>query len=505
MKQIDRLKKIMFKLQRLFILICFLLKCMDALTQDYRALHGSNYGGSLTVYNNPASIVHVPYKWDITPLAIHLKHATNMVVINNASLLSPSKNVTVTGTQGRKERWMLGNQDIRLLNARMAIGKASAIAFGASIRNYQSIKTASINWQDTMLNVRDFITANETYQPLHAAVNANSWAELYGTYAKTFVDDETGILNVGITVKVNRGLAGAFLAAKEVAFAPIHTNNAGGYWLSQASLTYGYSSNVDEFDNGGTAKEKRKRFLQKSWSSIGFSAGAEYIIPSSNNEGSYYDYDLKLGIAILDIGKNRFQYGANSVTASLIRPNISDTLLDESFGTLQNFDDLPDSIRNMTNEFSVLSGGFFYINQPARIAMHADKRMAENIYVNLAFNLPLGGLVAKEKRFSQELTLASITPRIENRQWGFYLPASLSTKMRFWMGGAIKAGPLLLGIHNWANLFAKNKMQNGGMYLALTFRPSGNKRVKGEDNNYGSGQNGGSRKSGKKYDCPTVR
>jgi hypothetical protein len=46
-----------------------------------------------------------------------------------------------------------------------------------------------------------------------------------------------------------------------------------------------------------------------------------------------------------------------------------------------------------------------------------------------------------------------------------------NTKEQFWLGGAIKAGPLLLGVHNWANLFSKNKMQNGGAYLALVIRP----------------------------------
>ena len=37
-------------------------------------------------------------------------------------------------------------------------------------------------------------------------------------------------------------------------------------------------------------------------------------------------------------------------------------------------------------------------------------------------------------------------------------------------GGAFRAGPLLLGTHNLANLFSKKSVQNGGLYLALTFR-----------------------------------
>jgi len=45
---------------------------------------------------------------------------------------------------------------------------------------------------------------------------------------------------------------------------------------------------------------------------------------------------------------------------------------------------------------------------------------------------------------------------------------------------------LLLGVHNWANLFSKNKLQNGGGYLAIVIRPGKGWKIKEE----------------KKYTCP---
>ncbi|MBC7423753.1 MAG: hypothetical protein H7334_09900, partial [Ferruginibacter sp.] len=42
-----------------------LFNCLAA--QNYHAINGSSYAGSLGVGNNPASIVHVPYAWDVTP------------------------------------------------------------------------------------------------------------------------------------------------------------------------------------------------------------------------------------------------------------------------------------------------------------------------------------------------------------------------------------------------------------------------------------------------------
>ena len=55
-------------------------------------------------------------------------------------------------------------------------------------------------------------------------------------------------------------------------------------------------------------------------------------------------------------------------------------------------------------------------------------------------------------------------------------------------GEVVKAGPLLFGIHNWANVFTKNSLQNGGGYIALVIRP---------------GNGGGFRvRESKEYTCP---
>ena len=56
--------------------------------QNYQAIHGSSYAGSLGPSNNPSSIVHVPYSWDITPIAVQLKQTTNAITVKNFSLLN---------------------------------------------------------------------------------------------------------------------------------------------------------------------------------------------------------------------------------------------------------------------------------------------------------------------------------------------------------------------------------------------------------------------------------
>lgn len=485
----------------LFLLFFILFYSFNSLqAQDYRAIHGSSYAGALGAANNPASIVHVPFKWDVSPLAVQLKQSTNLLTINNFSLLSPGGNVTVTANAGNERRFLMSNQDIKVLNARIRLNEKSAIAFGASVRSYVSIKTSNLNWQDTVANVRDFMRLNMPNSPLSADIRTNGWAELYGTYARTLVENDNGILNAGITVKVNRGLAGSYLTASGFYQAPGTIHNQPGFLLSNGLLEYGYSSSLDAWDSSGSFTEQRKLFLKKTYSTIAFNIGAEYIIPAESE--NFYDYDLKIGASLLDLGFNNFQYSNNSRRAVMNRSNVSDSLIQATFENLQNTGDVPDSLAQVAGNISALYGNF-KVFQPARFVINADKHIAGNFFINADVTIPLSSLFGKQQLFVRDMNLLTLTPRFETRLFGFYLPASLNTEMQFWFGGALKAGPLLLGVHNWANLFSKNKSQNGGAYLALTFRPG-----KNHDEDGGGGNNSrtkSKRIGGKKvrqYDCP---
>src|ERR1700754_966655 len=64
--------------------------------QDYHAIEGSPFAGSLGVANNPASILMTPYPWDITVFSLQLKTATNAVTFHNLSFLSLTKADTIS-------------------------------------------------------------------------------------------------------------------------------------------------------------------------------------------------------------------------------------------------------------------------------------------------------------------------------------------------------------------------------------------------------------------------
>ena len=113
--------------------------------------------------------------------------------------------------------------------------------------------------------------------------------------------------------------------------------------------------------------------------------------------------------------------------------------------------------------------------------LNVDRFLYDAFYLNMELSLNLSSLAGPKYHHVEELNLITITPRWETKNLGVYLPIQLNAAGNFWVGGAFKAGPLLFGVHNWANVFSKTKIQNGGAYLALVIRPGkiiGEKRDK---------------------------
>jgi len=467
--------------------------------QDYRAINGSMYSGSLGVGNNPASIVHAPFVWDITPLALQFKQATNALIIDSLSFISRWKNVNIRSTNGTFKRYLMASQDLRLLNARFRLSKNSAIAFGLSGRSYLTAKTSSLNFQDTLGPLREFMGINIDNTLASAEGRGSGWAEAFATYARTIIFYDNAILNAGITVKYNMGLIGGYVTGTGLDEMAGTVNNSPGYYLTDGNLEYGYSSNMDVVDTSTTYKDSRKNYFKQTNSTIGLSLGAEYIIPEATDDNGYA-YSLKIGVSMLDIGINKFQYSGYSRNAILNGPNVSDSLIEAAFSEAYTPADFADTLDMYAGTSNPIPGQF-KVYQPTRLIINIDKHLTGNYFINGELTVPLTFALGKKQLLANDMNLISIAPRYETKELGIYLPASVNTHGRFWIGAAVRVGPVLLGVHNLGNIVRKNKLQNGGAYLAFTFR-FGNKN---NDESDTDGLIGGDRPSPrqlKQLDCP---
>jgi hypothetical protein len=479
----------MFK--TLLFLAGLLMAQLTLIAQNYHAVNGSSFAGSLGVGNNPASIVNTPFAWDIDVFSVQVKPATNAVTLYKYSLLSFGSAAEYQFDKGNFARFMQANANVNLLNTRIALNRRVAIAAGANIRSYSSIKTSPYAFVDTLQSARAFFLMNGGNTNYSADMTTSSWLELFGTYAQTIVDNERSRLNAGVTIKVSRGLSGAHARLVSGEVERTIENGQEKFVLKDAAAHYGYSSNFDGWKKEKGSGQNLRDFVNNSEGGASFDVGVEYLIKApviadfNDPAERYYDYDWKIGISILDIGFNQYKYSNNSRVVRGFRGEVTDMDLDSKFNNIEGIAGFNDSLATIVNSMGRLTGNFSVIN-PTRVVVNVDRYLFDAFYINADLSINLSSLAGDQRLYVKETNLLAVTPRWETRNWGFYMPVLYNTEKQLRIGGAVKAGPLLLGIHNWATVFAKNRMQNGGGYLALVIRA-------GRDSEH---------RRNKAYDCP---
>jgi hypothetical protein len=474
------------------LVIAAVLTGVNARSQNYHAIHGSSYAGSLGAGNNPASIVNTPYPWDVTVFAAQIKYTTNAATVYKYSLLSSARKSQYGFDNGNYSRYGDFNYNANILNARIALSRKHSIAFGMNVRGYGELQTSPYNYIDTIRKLNHLLKLNTDATKYETDLLHSSWIELFATYGRTIRDEETDRLNVGITVKAMRGISAAHASVKDVRLEKQAAANVPVYKLVSGSVVLGYSSNYDGWNENKATSDNLMNFLTHSEGGFSIDLGAEYLVKSQavtsfHDDENYYDYEWKIGVSFLDLGQNNYKYGNNSRSFSSVSVNLSDSSLNQKFKTVKSIKALNDSLASLVNTVTELHGIFNVIN-PARLVLNLDRHLSNAFFINAEFSLNLSSLAGSKKKYLKELNLLTITPRWETSRWGGYLPVTYNTHGKLWIGGALKAGPLLFGIHNWGNVFSSKKMANGGGYVALIVR---SQHLTGNEQD-------------KRYDCPPV-
>lgn len=457
------------------VFVC-LFGLLNGSAQNYHAIQGSSYAGALGVHNNPASIVNTPFKWDVALVGLQLKSSTNAFTIYDYSLLSSPANSLYYLDKGKYKRKADLDFNLNLINARIALNRKSAVAFGINLRGHTNVRTSDYYFIDTLDNATDFLKINPDINNVNAKVRSSAWLEAYISYARTLRDNEFSRLNAGISLHIGRGVSGAYTNINDIGFSQTFQNNEPVYNINAANLIYGYSANFDNWHDNNSASQNINNMVAFAEGGASIDAGVEYIIKpqgvaSFNDDEDYYDYDWKLGLSLLDIGGYQYKYGTQSRVVSSIKSNITGEMLDDKFTGVNSTKEFNDSLATIINGDQAF--GRFTVINPTRLVANVDRYLTGNFYLNaeLSVNIPLASIKKAYMQVNQT-NLLTVTPRWETKRFGFYLPMQLNTKSQFWVGGAFKAGPLLFGLHNLVNLFGKRSTQNGGGYIALVFRAS---------------------------------
>ena len=456
--------------------------------QNYQAIHGSPYAGSLGIYNNPASGIHSHYNWDLTLFSTQSKSSSNG--FSSTKPLIQLRQASVYLSNGEKPRYGHLSQDFHLLNARVKLNQRKAIAFGFNGRNYAHVNANPFKFRDTISSFNSFLKFNRPAPSVTGTVVQNTWAEIYGSYSQILRNTNLDQLSAGLTVKAIRGISGVFVQVDRLRFTEITgPGSSSSFVVTDPGGRYGYSSNYDRLKENNSSNKNVNEFLSYTQGSFGVDLGVEYLI-KNDFAPEYLDdesleYNWKIGVSVLDLGKNYFKLGQYSREFNGVLTDVNEEQLENKFSSPKDIADFYDSLQTVVQQLQSLGPGI-HIWQPTRLVVNVDKPIIDNFSVNAELSINFFSTRNKNHLYTRELNLLTVTPRLETSMLGVYLPIQFNTQGQLWVGTAFKAGPLLIGVHDWRWLFSKNQFVNGGAYLALVVRnffstSAETKRIKGMD------------------------
>lgn len=452
----------------LIIFLCFFLCLTRLYAQSYQSTYGSAFAGSTAIRNNPAASVNSAYKWDLTLFTVQARASTNSLFMRNDSLF-------LNG--GSLSRFLHNNIDVSLFNFLYKPNNQHAFAFNLRARSYNHARTAPIFASDSIYSIHDFVVQNRTTPYLEAFVTHSGWLQGDFNYSRVLNENHNSKLTGGITLQVMKNISGAYGRVSKMSYLESHTSTDTTYTFVTGGGSFGYSSNYDETSSGTSSTGQE--FLKNTTTNFGLSLGVEYLLyaenPSTYQQNNAMNYQWKIGVSLMDLGASRYKSSEFSSQYRNIDPGITDITMDQKFRNIQTGRDLRDSLATVFMSADSI-GTKFKIGSPTRLLINVDRSLGNNLYVNADLSINLHGTSGYKRLLTREINLLTVTPRWETINWGFYLPIQYNSQGQFHIGAALKAGPLVLGIHNlqWAKQI---KNMSGGGYLMLSIHPFNKRKV----------------------------
>ena len=395
-----------------FILTIWLFTCSQMNAQSYTSTYGSAYAGSTGIRNNPAASVNSAYKWDLTLFTVQAKVSTNSLFMRNDSVFL---------THPFKNRFLHNNIDISLFNFLYKPNNKHAFAINLRARSYNHIRTEPLTASDSIYSIHDFLVQNRSTPYLEGFATHTGWLEADLNYSRVLHESYNSKLTGGITLQIMKGISGAFARINKLSYLETKTSTDTIYNFITGGSAFGYSSNYDESPSGTPTGSE---FVKNSLTGLGLSIGAEYLLYGENNnsyqQNNAINYQWKIGVALMDLGANKFKSGEFGGQYRNIDPAITDMDVDRKFTNIESGRDLRDSLATIFTTSENISNRF-KVGNPTRLVLNVDRSFGNNLYLNTDLSINLHGTSGFKRLLSREVNLLTVTPRWETLNWGFYL------------------------------------------------------------------------------------
>lgn len=453
----------------LFIIV--IVKWHPADAQNFTGFSSGNYSGVLAAEVQPAAIADNMYHFDLY-LAGASAFATNNYFFfyrKNPFLNFIFNAENDSLARGDDNRYGFVTSKILLPSAMLSLKNDDAIGFSASIR---TMALASKVSGDLASDLADEF-GNELYIGIPRSqqefkASGMSWQEYGITYARKIIKQSNHTVKAGITLKMIIGNAAFYTNVGNFNYVNVNIQRTS---ISEMNIDYGYSDNLDDINNDWQWKVASKP-------APALDLGVIYehrlhkqktICPTYDGSISHFheeknipDYQYKIGVALLDVGRIKYNYGTGSGRSNEIISTGNMDLLNKM--SIASPEELIDSVATFANVER--NEGNFTIGLPTSLRLHFDYHINKDFYVEAATLFNLSFL-----KFSDytpgNISYLTIIPRWEKKWISAYMPLYSNVKGQVNWGLGFRIGPLIVGVNDIMAGISRKKMESQGFYIAL--------------------------------------
>ena len=423
--------------------------------QSFAGLRTSTYGGALSTISNPAHALWAR-PWDVNLLALDVNLGNNEMgfsfdLENSFKKFTDNLANSKAIDAGLKVD-VLGPSFIVRVNKRNAVGLVSRLRLMANTTGIDAnVLQALVDSKD--MNLSSNLSSYKNLNGISDMnVMANAFREIGAVWSYTLMNDGYNIIRLGAGVKLVQGTgsfrmgfkganANSFSLGKDANGDPIlHVNNAEA-----------------EVRSGGLDVLGSPDIFATSASTIAADLGLiyEYSEDGCPNCDGHIPYRFKVGVALLDLGKLKYETNNKSYHYKLVNQDI-------------NLNDIQKSLDAVPRP-EELVGTSFTSSLPTTLNVNVDYRFVDGFYVNLSSQL---NMVSKNQYNACYANDFVLTPRYETHWgdgvFGAFLPISYNEVSGFNTGVALHVGPLIFGSRSvFGNLIGSSKELNA--FVGLRF------------------------------------
>ena len=436
-------------MKKILIFSAFALIAITPFAQDFPGFRSGNYTGVNGVFFNPANIADSRYRWDVNLFSLSTFVGNDQATFNLKTIGETFKEdgftkQVINGNAGPTSA--LVNANVTGPSFMFNIGKKSAIAITSRARVMVNV----IDIDGKLLKqLSDDANSDQTFPySINSSTNMrlamNAWSEIGASYARTITEKGPHFLKGGVTLKYLGGVGNGFVnidnfksTINKDILNDVYLNNTTG----QIGVGFG-GVNFSDFDVSTLGKMESSGF--------GADLGFVYEFRPADKAGvlgkNRNKYKFKIGVALMDVGAityNKDMQRSGSYNIDIT--GVERLSLKDIAGT--NVDNYNSFFKSRPQFFTPATGNnesTYKVSLPTTLNLDFDYHVKKGFYVSAS---GLFSLVSKTANVQNGMFYSNfnVTPRLETKMFGVYLPIGYNELTKFNAGISLRAGPLFFG------------------------------------------------------------